>query len=120
MLQKLRTIVYKVSDLDKAKAWYSDAFGISPYFDQPFYVGFDINGCELALDPSPGSTPSPSTSITYWSVADIAAAVARLLSVGATIHEDTHEVGDGIYVASVNDPFGNIIGLIHVPDTFKP
>ena len=47
----LRTVVYKVSDLEKAKTWYTAALGVKPYFDQPFYVGFNIGGFELGLDP---------------------------------------------------------------------
>ena len=43
----LRTTIYKVGDINKAKEWYSKAFGVQPYFDQPFYVGFNIGGFEL-------------------------------------------------------------------------
>jgi lactoylglutathione lyase len=42
--QGLRTTIYKVSDLAKAKAWYSNILGIIPYFDEPFYVGFNVAG----------------------------------------------------------------------------
>jgi lactoylglutathione lyase len=33
----LRTAIYKVQNLDAAKAWYSRAFDTTPYFDEPFY-----------------------------------------------------------------------------------
>ena len=33
MLKGLRTIVYNVNDLEKAKEWYNKVFGIEPYFD---------------------------------------------------------------------------------------
>ncbi len=49
--QGLRTTIYKVDDLAEAKSWYERAFGVSPYFDQPFYVGFDIGGMSLASFP---------------------------------------------------------------------
>jgi catechol 2,3-dioxygenase-like lactoylglutathione lyase family enzyme len=52
MFQGLRTVIYRVPDLTRAKAWYSEAFGIQPYFDEPFYVGFNIGGYELGLDPN--------------------------------------------------------------------
>ena len=47
----LATVIYQVPDLDRAKAWYAQAFGQAPYFDQPFYVGFEIGGYELGLHP---------------------------------------------------------------------
>jgi lactoylglutathione lyase len=47
----LRTTIYKVSDLAKAKAWYSKVFDTTPYFDEPYYVGYNIGGYELGLQP---------------------------------------------------------------------
>jgi catechol 2,3-dioxygenase-like lactoylglutathione lyase family enzyme len=47
----LRTAIYHVDDLRKAKEWYSDLLGVEPYFDDPFYVGFKVGGYELGLDP---------------------------------------------------------------------
>ena len=52
MIKGLATVIYPVTDLDRAKAWYAKAFGQAPYFDQPFYVGFNIAGYELGLDPN--------------------------------------------------------------------
>ena len=51
MLQGLRTVVYPVSDLGRAKEWYSAALEQAPYFDEPFYVGFNVGGYELGLVP---------------------------------------------------------------------
>jgi hypothetical protein len=47
----LRTAIYHAADRAKAKSWYSKILGIEPYFDQPFYVGFNVGGYELGLDP---------------------------------------------------------------------
>jgi catechol 2,3-dioxygenase-like lactoylglutathione lyase family enzyme len=49
MFQGLRTVIYHVDNLEKAKAWYTEVLGIKPYFDQPFYVGFNVGGYELEL-----------------------------------------------------------------------
>src|SRR6187397_2904096 len=98
----LRTVIYHAPDLDKAKAWYSEILGIKPYFDQPFYVGFNVSGYELGLDPDPSSTPGGSGGvIVYWGVADAQAALARLLSLGAKERSAIQDVGDGIRVATV-------------------
>lgn len=116
MLQGLRTALYPAPDLARAKAWYTEALGFAPYFDQPFYVGFTVGGFELGLVPDqPLSAGAPGGVVAMWGVNDVAAECMRLHSLGATIHEEPKEVGGGITVASVLDPFGNILGLIHNP-----
>ena len=112
----LRTVIYRVNDLGKAKAWYSSVLGIQPYFDQPFYVGYNVAGYELGLDPEPCPSPSGTAgSVAYWGVADAQAAFARLISLGAPVLSPVQDVGDGIRVASVLDPFGNPFGIIENP-----
>lgn len=112
----LRTAKYRAPDLAKAREWYAEVLGIRPYFDQPFYVGFDVGGFELGLDPDPAASGSGEGGVTvYWGVADAAAALARLLSLGAQPHAPVQDVGDGIRVASVLDPFGNVLGIIENP-----
>ena len=115
MIQGLRTALYPAPDLARAKAWYTEAFGVAPYFDEPFYVGFNIGGFELGLVPDAPLAASPAGVVPLWGVNDVAAECMRLHAHGATIHEEPREVGGGITVASVLDPFGNIIGLIHNP-----
>lgn len=114
----LRTVGYKVSDLNKAKAWYTEAFRKAPYFDEPFYVGFNIAGYELGLMPDEAVVGD--NTITYWGVEDIQAEYDRFLSLGATVHEPPMNVGGEITVASVRDPWGNIIGLIFNPEFELP
>jgi predicted enzyme related to lactoylglutathione lyase len=114
MLLGLRTVIYSAPDLASAKAWYSDVFGITPYFDEPFYVGFDVGGYELGLDPGAG-TPGPGGSVAYWGVADLTVALARVLERGAAPVAPAQDVGGGIRVATVADPAGNLIGLIENP-----
>jgi catechol 2,3-dioxygenase-like lactoylglutathione lyase family enzyme len=113
MILGLRTVLYPVAHLDVAKRWYADLLGQEPYFDQPFYVGFTVGGFELGLlpDGQPGTEgPQP-----LWGVADIAAAFAKMLTLGATELEPVSDVGGGIKVAAVRDPFGNRLGLIENP-----
>src|SRR5664280_3786129 len=78
-LQGLRTIIYPAPDLDAARAWWTRALGRDPYFDQPFYVGYDVAGYELGLLPE--GNPSDGA-LTYWGVPDVPAAVAESLRVG--------------------------------------
>ena len=116
MVKGLATVIYHVPDLARAKAWYAAAFRQQPYFDQPFYVGFNIAGYELGLDPSPSTGGAgPGGVVGYWRVAEIDASVRHFLESGATLVSAVQAVGEGIKVATVNDPFGNRIGLIENP-----
>jgi predicted enzyme related to lactoylglutathione lyase len=115
MFQGLRTVIYHVSDLEKAKAWYRSVLNIDPYFDAPFYVGFSVGGFELGLDPDASGVTNGNNAVAYWGVPDAAVAYARLLSLGAAAKSEVQEVGDGIRVAAVTDPFGNVLGIIENP-----
>ncbi len=116
MFQGLRTVVYKVGDLEKGKAWYRSILGIDPYFDEPFYVGFNVGGYELGLDPDiEKDKPGPGGSVAYWGVEDAAAAMQALAAAGAETHRALMEVGEGIKVGVVRDPFGNLFGVIENP-----
>ncbi|WP_435005772.1 VOC family protein [Tundrisphaera lichenicola] len=116
MILGLRTVIYRVGDLERAKAWYREVFATAPYFDEPFYVGFNIGGYELGLDPDlTVGPPGPGGSVAYWGVEAITSAFERFVGLGAAVVSPIKEVGGGIRVASVADPFGNIIGLIENP-----
>lgn len=118
MFLGLRTAVYYVNDIDKAKDWYSSVLDITPYFDEPFYVGFNVAGFELGLHPDEGRAKGEGH-IAYWGVDDAEAAHKRLLELGAIAHEDLQDVGGGIKVAAVKDPFGNVFGIIENPNFGK-
>ncbi len=111
----LRTAIYKVYDMTEATAWYTQVLGIEPYFNEPFYVGFNIGGYELGLQPQEGDTNKPDSVMTYWGVEDVEATHAMLLSAGALPHEEPTEVGGGIIVAAVKDPWDNVFGIIYNP-----
>lgn len=112
----LRTAIYRVADIDAAKEWYSGILGIRPYFDEPFYVGFNVGGYELGLQPQEGPVEEKGVSVvTYWGVENVAEAYDRFLAQGATHHESPTDVGSGIVVASVRDPWGNLFGMIYNP-----
>ncbi|WDE08234.1 glyoxalase/bleomycin resistance/extradiol dioxygenase family protein [Thalassomonas viridans] len=111
----LRTTVYTFEDLGAAKTWYSQAFGVKPYFDEPYYVGFNIRGFELGLMPEFESTAKGSNVIAYWGVEKIELEYNRLTKFGATANTPITEVGGGIKLGTVKDPFGNVLGLIYNP-----
>ncbi|RYZ92942.1 MAG: VOC family protein [Sphingobacteriaceae bacterium] len=110
----LRTTIYIVPDIYAAKHWYAKAFNTQPYFDELFYVGFNVAGYELGLQP--GNATYGDNVISYWGVDDVNTQYHSLLMIGATKHEEPQNVGGEIVVASVKDPLGNIIGLIYNPE----
>ncbi len=120
MFSGLRTCIYLVSDLDRAKAWYTELLGFGPYFDEPFYVGYNVGGYELGLQPTDSDAGKSPSVLTYWAVDDIQAAYQRLLAAGAKPHDPPQNVGGEIWVASVYDPFGNVVGLIVNPEFRLP
>jgi predicted enzyme related to lactoylglutathione lyase len=117
MIQGLRTVIYHVSDLAKAKTWYTEVLERQPYFDQPFYVGYAVGGFELGLIPD--GSPGVGGTVAYWGVANADAAVKRLQELGASVREPVQDVGEGIRVATVADPFGNALGVIENPHFSK-
>lgn len=109
MFLGLRTVVYPVVDVTASTAWFTRVLGIKPYFEQPFYVGYNLGGYELGLDPDGDPETGP---LTYWGVADVDVALAHLLECGAARHKDVEDVGDGIRVAAVIEPSGSVLGII--------
>ena len=112
----LRTAIYRVPDLERARQWYGEAFGAEPYFDDSFYVGFNVAGYELGLmrDETQAATKTANV-LTYWGVDDVERAVAHLVSLGAAPGDPPTNVGGDIVVATVTDPWGNALGLIFNP-----
>lgn len=112
----LRTAIYAVSDLAQAKVWYSAALERPPYFDEEFYVGFNVGGFELGLVPEPDvPIERDAAGVAFWGVLDAEAAYLRLVSLGAADHEPVQDVGGGVRIGAVRDPFGNVLGVVENP-----
>ena len=107
MTSGMRTFVYPVSDLAKAKALWQAFLGIEPYADAPYYVGFRLEDQEVGLDPN-GHKDGPRA---YWQVDDVPAAIETLVAAGAVVYEEARDVGGGKLIASVKDADGNVIAL---------
>lgn len=112
MFLGLRTVIHSVTDLPASRAWWVEALGVEPYFDEPFYVGFDVAGFELGLMPTEGEAET----VTYWGARDVAEAVAALEARGASVRDAITDVGEGIRVATVTVPDGAVIGIIENPN----
>ena len=113
MIQGLRTVIYPVTQLAEATEWYKGVLERAPYFDQPFYVGFEVGGFELGLIPD--GVPGATGATAYWGTADADTELARLVGLGAKLDSPVSDVGGGIRVATVRDPYGNLFGIIENP-----
>ncbi len=111
----LRTVVYMVTDLPAAIGWYKNILGIEPYFNTEYYVGFSVGGYELGLHPAAADNVQGTNIHTYWGVEDVHQKLEQLLAAGATECEQPNDVGGGIVLASVKDPWGNVFGIIYNP-----
>ncbi len=114
----LRTTIYKVTDLAKAKEWYTKVFQVEPYFDQPFYVGYNVGGYELGLQAE--EVVVGENIAVFWGVENIDQEYQRFVECGATEVEKPMDVGEGIKVATLKDPWGNLLGLIYNPNFKLP
>ena len=111
MFNGIASVIFPTSNLEVDKAFWQAALGVAPYFDQPFYVGFTVDGCELGLDPN-AAEDGLTYPISYWTTTDIHASLTALLAAGALVHRDIKSVGDGVLVVTMKDMSGNIFGLL--------
>ena len=111
MTQGIRTIIYPVKDIARAKTLYNKLLGVEPYVDEPYYVGFRVGEQEIGLDPH-GHRHGVTA---YWHVEDIKKSLQILLDAGAETLQDVQDVGGGKLTAVVRDADGNIIALTQSP-----
>ncbi|MDQ0989157.1 VOC family protein [Streptomyces sp. V3I7] len=116
MTAGLRTIIYPVKDLDRAKERFAALLEVEPYADTPYYVGFKDAGQDVGLDPN-GHAKGMTGPVPYWHVSDIRGRLAVLLESGAEVLQDVTDVGGGRLIASVTDPDGNLVGLLQDPES---
>jgi catechol 2,3-dioxygenase-like lactoylglutathione lyase family enzyme len=113
----LRTTIYPTDDLAASVAFFNDLLGIQPYFDEPFYVGYNVGGYELGINPNSEVADGVQS---YWGVTDAVAAAEELIAAGARVASEVSEVGEGIKVAQFRLPDGNLFGIIENPHFALP
>ena len=111
MTSGIRTVIYPVRDLGRAKTLYGKLMGVVPYADEAYYVGFRVGDQEVGLDPN-GHSQGMTGPVGYWHVDDIEESLELLLDAGAEVQRVIKDVGGGKLIASVKDTDGNIIGLV--------
>jgi predicted enzyme related to lactoylglutathione lyase len=114
MSNGLKAVVFPTSDLAKSKELLSLVLGVAPVFDEPYYVGFQVKGLDIGLDPN-GASRGMTGATPMIEVDDIRATVDAMTAMGATIVEDVEPMGGGHFIAMLRDAEGNMIGLGQTP-----
>jgi len=110
-MNTLHSIVHPVTDIEAAKAIHNALLDVEPHTDTPYYVGYNVNGIEIALNPQ-GHAQGLTGPVAQFEVDDIGAAVEAAVAAGATLVSAPAEVGGGTTIAAVADKDGNVTGLI--------
>jgi predicted enzyme related to lactoylglutathione lyase len=109
MTEGIKTIIFPVRDLAKAKNLFSVLLGAQPSADAPYYVQFDVGGQAIGLDPN-GHGKGMTGPVGYVDVENIEATVQTLLDAGAQTVQDVQDMGWG-KLAVLADADGNVFGL---------
>ena len=129
MFRGFATLNFYADDIAAARDWYARLFDVEAYFAfppapaPPAYVEFRIgdDADEIGIIDRryapPGAGGAPGGAIIHWHVDNLAETVDRLLAMGATEYQPIteHAEGSGFITASVVDPFGNVLGVMHNP-----
>jgi predicted enzyme related to lactoylglutathione lyase len=110
MTEGIKTIIYPVKDLTRAKTLYSQLLGVGPNMDEAYYVNFNVEGKDVGLDPN-GHGQGMTGPVVYWQVNDIEQSMKALLEAGAETEQEVRDVGGGLLIATLKDADGNAIGL---------
>jgi len=115
-LGRICQIAIPVRDVGRSLQFYRDVLGLRFLFEAPNVAFFDCNGIRLMLGSSGGGDFQPSTSVVYLAVKDVPDASQRLEARGVRFREAPHVVAileyREIWLAAVEDPDGNVIGLM--------
>src|SRR5712691_4058101 len=90
----VKTILYPVRDLAKAKTLFSTLLGQQPAHDAPYYVGYEVDGQQIGLVPN-GHDNGMTGPLPYVHVSDIEARLQALVDAGAEPVEAIKDVGGG-------------------------
>lgn len=123
-LRGLAQLNLVATDVTAAADWWSAVLGQAPYFQMPpegpaqyveFRFGDDADELGLMSALFRPTLEHPGGALVSFHVDDVESALGRLVELGATTFDPIQDRGHGFVTASVVDPFGNLVGLIHSP-----
>jgi methylmalonyl-CoA/ethylmalonyl-CoA epimerase len=118
-LGRIHQIAQRVTDPDRAVAFYRDVLGVPLLFTAPPNLAFfDCGGVRLMLSPPSPGFDHPG-SVLYFAVEDIRAAAAGLEARGVTFTEPPAKIATlpdrEVWLAAFTDTEGNPLALMSEP-----
>ena len=119
-LKEIGQIALTVTDLERAKAFYKDALGMSLLFDAGTMVFFQIGTVRLMIGlPDPDAVDAPKSggsTILYFKVDDIKSTHQSLQKAGVNFTHEPHLVAKmpdhELWMAFLKDPDENLLALM--------
>ncbi len=108
-VRRLETVVQFVSDPEKSTAWYARLLGVEPTPYVGPYFRFDEHAYLILAPAAPGTGRGGSG--VWFEVESVDATYHELKDAGFSFNEAPYDIPPGRLV-TLNDPDGNIIGLI--------
>ncbi|SEE84901.1 VOC family protein [Jiangella alba] len=125
------TLNFYADDMAAAREWYTEVLGLEPYFEAIDPASGMVGYYEWRIgdhqdefgvinrawrSPADPTTPdAPGGAVMNWHVDDLDGTLARLVELGATVHQPRVDRAEGFANATVADPFGNLLGLMYNP-----
>ena len=108
----VKTILYPVRDLAKTQELFTRLLGVAPTSENPYYVGYEIDGQQIGLVPGGHDSQQMTGTTAFLHVDDIDAAMRAVLDAGGATQQEAKDVGGGRLVGAVTDAEANVIGFI--------
>lgn len=113
MLEGIQEVTYFVPDLEAAWAWLVSLAGAELVTKLPGMIQGRVGRSVVTLHPADEKgAAGPGGQVVYWRVRDIHQAIADFEAQGATRYRGPIVGVDGPQVAQMQDPWGNLWGLI--------
>lgn len=125
-LRGFATLNFWAADMAAAKNWYTELFGLEPYYqfpdaNNPAYIEWRLGDYqhELGIIHSKyapaNAAATPGGAVMHWHVDDLEETLEKLKAMGAKEYQPIVYRDSGFNTASVIDPFGNILGIMKNP-----
>lgn len=119
MFQSVHSVMFHVSDIEKACRWYSGLLSIEPVYLLEDFPVLRIGNTEICFHQADAKVSTGRSGVvTYWRVADFNQAITRAEEMGGLVHRGPLEIEHGDSICQIADPFGNLFGLVG-PETVK-